>query len=295
MTTPVLAVSVKGRGRHYPYMPQDTSGWTLNRWGSVNPEDVPDGVAMYPSVTNILSVYSDGGDGLLYWAGEQAVRAMYRDGFPADVDRAVELHRGAFRKARQDRADAGTRAHTLAEVLASDLPLPTHISVEDEQYADAFMRFWTDVEPEPLYTEGTVYSYDWAGTADLIAMVDGMVTVIDYKTRGKPEPKPRVYDKTRLQLAGLAAGHSVAVQDERGWRLDPMQPADHGMAVILYPDGTYHAETVDDLGRWEAGFEGAWALWRAVKGTPAPAEGGAAGAGARAEGSSADSNDRGSA
>jgi hypothetical protein len=163
VTTPALAVSIRSRGRCYPWLPSDPSGWARNRWGSVDPENIPDGVTMVPSVTNVLSVYSDGGDGLLYWAAEQSIRAMYRDGFPETADRAVELHKGAFRKARQDRADAGTRAHTLAEVLTSDLPLPSSISEEDEQFADAFMAFWAEWEPEPVHTEATVYGETYAG------------------------------------------------------------------------------------------------------------------------------------
>jgi hypothetical protein len=292
VTSPALSVGVRGMGRMYPWLPQDPSGWVRNRWGSVNADDIPDGVTMFPSVTNVLSVYSDGGDGLLYWAGEQAVRAMYRDGFPADVDRAVELHRGAFRQARDKRAEAGTRAHTLAEVLTSDLPLPSGISEEDERYADAFMQFWAERQPEPIYTEATVYGDGYAGTADLIAQLDEHLTVIDYKTRGKPESKPRVYDKTRMQLAGLASAMEVAVPTDDGWIVEPLGVS-HAMAVILYPDGTYHAEQVDDLWRWQGAFNAAVDLWRFTKGTSAPPEGGAGVQTARAKRSSAGTDDRG--
>jgi hypothetical protein len=271
MTSAALAVPIVRQGRMYPWFPQDPSGWKRNRWGSVNHDDIPDGVTMLPSVTNVLSVYSDGGDGLLYWAGEQAIRSMYRDGFPADADRAVELHRGAFRQARDKRADAGTRAHTLAEVLTSDLPLPSTISDEDEQFADAFMAFWSEFQPEPVYTEATVYAEAWAGTADLIAHVDNTLTVIDYKTRGKPEKTPKVYDKTRLQLAGLASASFVAELHDGLWEVVALPLIRQTMAVILYPDGTFHAEVQTGLSRWMAGFEGAHALWMASKGTPSPA------------------------
>jgi hypothetical protein len=292
VTSPVLSVNVRGKGRMYPWLPQDPSGWPRNRWGSVNPDDVPDMVTMYPSVTNVLSVYSDGGDGLLYWAGEQAIRAMYADGFPADVDRAVELHRGAFRKARDQRAEAGTRAHTLAEALASDLPLPATISDEDERFADAFMAFWTEVEPEPLHTEVTLYGDGYAGTADMVAMIGDRITVVDYKTRGKPESKARVYDKTRMQLCALATTLDMAVATDDGWHTDYVQPME-AMAVILYPDGTFHAEAVEDIYRWKGAFDAAVDMWRWTKGTPAPSEGGAEGTGGASERSSAARNGRG--
>jgi hypothetical protein len=294
MTTPALSVSIVKQGRMYPWLPQDPSGWTRNRWGSVDPANVPDGVTMYPSVTNVLSGFSDGGDGLLYWAGEQAIRAMYRDGFPAEVDRAVELHRGAFREARDKRAEAGTRAHTLAEALASDLPLPSGISEEDEQYADAFMRFWTDFDPQPHLVEMTVYGDGYAGTADMVARLKGGddFVVVDYKTRGKPETKPKVYDKTRMQLAALATSLDVAIPTLDGWHVEPTEPM-RAMAVILYPDGTYHAEELENVWRWKGAFDGLLDVWRFTKGTPAPPEGGAGAQAARAEGSSASMQDRG--
>jgi hypothetical protein len=293
MTSPALSVGVRGRGRMYPWLPCDPSGWPRNRWGSVDLSDIPPHVTMVPSVTNVLNVYSDGGDGLLYWAGEQAVRSMYADGFPAEVDRAVELHRGAFRKARDKRADAGTRAHTLAEALASDLPLPAGISEEDEQFADAFMAFWSQFEPEPVHTEVTMYGDGYAGTADLVAMIGDRPTVVDYKTRGKPEKSPKVYDKTRMQLAALANALDMAVPTADGWHTQFTDDGMQAMAVILYPDGTFHAETVEDQYRWFGAFNAAVDLWRFTKGTPAPPEGGAGVQAARDNVSSADANDRG--
>ena len=276
MTTPALSVGIRKRGRHYPYPPVDPSGWTRNQWGSVDPDSIPDGVEVRPSITNILSVCGMG-DGLLFWSGEHAIRAMYRDGFPEDVERAVELHKGAFRDVRDERAEAGTRAHTIAQALTDDLPLPADLSGEDEAFADAFMAFWAEHDPKPIYTEATVYGDLFAaGTGDLFTWIDGRVVALDYKTRGERDDKKlrrygALYDKNRMQLAALARATEVAVPDGAGWTLEPAPEVEVGLGVVLFPDGTFVTEELDDveLDRWYRGFVGAHMLWQATKGVPA--------------------------
>lgn len=274
MTEPALSFKMAKRGRHYPYPPQDHSAWPRNRWGSVAPEDIPAEVMAFPSVTNILRVV-DKGDVLLWWAAEMAIRAMYRDGVPQDVERAVALHRGAFRERRDERAESGTRAHTLAEVLTRDLALPSSISEEDEAYADAFMAFWGDFAPEPLEVEATVYGSGYAGTADLIAKVEHnfsrVSAVVDYKTRAKRDHDKIakygvLYESTKLQLAALAHAPYVASRGQDGWELLPAPPIDTAFGVVLFPDGSYVAEEVPELGRWYDAFRGALQLWKGVKG-----------------------------
>lgn len=262
MTSPSLAFGVAKRGRHYPWPAVDPSGWPRNRWGQVEPDDIPEGVEIFPSVTNVLSVFSDGGDGLLYWSAEEALRSLYGSGvIPTDVDEAVESHRAAFRARREERADEGTRAHTLAQALADDVPLPSSISEVDEQYADAFMAFWSEYEPTPLATEITLYGDGYAGTADLICEIGGSVVVVDYKTKGKKGKGSSVYDKTMLQISALASAEHDA--EGRVWSVDD------GLAVVLFPDGTFEARMIGGeriRDRWFPGFQGCLLTWQAVKG-----------------------------
>lgn len=274
MTQPALAFGVAKRGRHYPYPPVSHDDWPRTRWGTVEPADIP--VDALPSVTNVLSVMGKG-DGLLYWASEAAIRAMYRDGFPQTVDRAVELHKGAFKNARDNRADAGTRAHSIAERLTSDVALPSSISDEDEAYADAFMAWWHDHTPEPLEIEATLYGDGYAGTADLIASVSHnfsrQVMTVDYKTRGERDEKKLarygpIYDGTRMQLSALAVCEQVASLSSDGWTLLPAPKSEAAMGVVLFPDGTYATEVLErpDLERWYSAFRGALRAWHGVKG-----------------------------
>lgn len=273
MTSPKLAFPLRGRGRHYPYPPQDPSGWPRNQWGSVNPDDVP--VEAVPSVTNVLSVCDK--PGLKGWAAEQALRSLYESGhIPLDVERAIQSHKWAFNDVSERRADAGTRAHTLAERLTQDLPLPSSISEEDEAYADAFLKFWSDTNPEPLEVEVTMYGDGYAGTADLIANLTVNFSrgprVVDYKTRGvRPDPKKKaryglLYDENRMQLAALAHCPQVALEGSEGWELLPAPQLEGAVGVALYPDGTYDLEEVADLDRWYQGFRGALKLWKGLRG-----------------------------
>lgn len=275
MTQPALSFGLRKRGRHYPMPPCDVSGWPRNQWGSVDPDKVPEGVEPLPSVTNILSVCDK--PALKGWAAEQAILSLYDSGaIPLDVDTALQVHKYAFSRTAKRRADVGTKAHTIAEALTSDLPLPSHLSDEDAAYADAFLAWWSDHEVIPLHTEATVYGGFYAGTGDLIAEVDGPVTVVDYKTRGERDDEKLkrygvLYDENRMQLAALATASRVAVEHGQGWALDLAPTAVQAMGVVLFPDGTYATEVLDGeaLRHWFDGFRGAASLWGALKGVAA--------------------------
>lgn len=271
MTSPVLAFPLRRKGRHYTFPPVDPSDWPRNQWDSVNPEDVK-GAAL-PSVTNILSVIDK--PALMYWAAEQALRELYEAGFPKDVEDAVKAHKAACNRVAGKRADAGTRAHTLAERLTSDLPLPSSISDEDEAYADAFMSFWSDYSPEPIGVETTLYGDGYAGTADLIAKLQVNfaveVSVVDYKTRGERDEKKLakyglLYDENRMQLAALARCTHIAVLEDGGWKLAPAPEITAAVGIVFFPDGSYEVEVVEDLDRCYNAFRGALALWHGIKG-----------------------------
>lgn len=274
MTTPSLAFQIRGRGRHYPWPPCDTSSWPRNRWGSVNPEDIPAEITPLPSVTNVLSVM-DKGPGLMYWAAEQAIRDAYEGGRGPTPDEAVDRYKGAFRKTRDERAEAGTRAHTIAERLADDLSLPADLSEEDEAYADAYLAFWSDHDPTGWETEVTVFSppYAYAGTADLFCVIDGKRVCVDYKTRGSRPEQWKIdkygllYDSNRAQLAALSQAALWAESPGvEGSGVVGAPLVREAMGVVLFPDGTYETETVEDLDRWFEVFLGCVRVWNALKG-----------------------------
>jgi hypothetical protein len=271
MTTPVLSVGLRGRGRHYPFPPADPGQWPKNRWGSLDPESLPEGHEFLPSVTNVLSVIDK--PALKYWAAEMAIREMHGNSY-RDVEAAIRAHKNACDRASKKRADSGTRAHTLADRLTQDLELPSSISDEDEAYADAFLAFWSDHNPVPRAVEATLYGDGYAGTADLIAEVEfnfgSGLAVIDYKTRGVRDDEKIarygvLYDENRLQLAALACTTSLATPHEDGWFLQNHDGLPRAAGVVLFPDGTYKIEEVDQLDRRYAAFRGALELWKGTK------------------------------
>ena len=277
MTSPKLAFPLRGRGRCYPWPPQDVSNLPLNQWKSVNPENLPDGLTPLPSVTNVLSIVDK--PALKGWAAEQAIRALYDSGiFPDTADKAVEAHKYAFNRVSKERADAGTRAHTIAERLTQDLPLPADISEEDEAFADAYLRFWADWSPEPLHVEATVLNPDvgYGGTGDLFAVIDGKVAVLDWKTRGAiPDEKKRkkfglLYDETKMQLAALAHAPYLARQSPDGWSCVDTPDCIEAWGVVLYPNGEYDYEVLSlpSMEDWFDCFQGVLRAWRVLKGAP---------------------------
>lgn len=279
MTHPALAFGIRGKGRHYPWPVRDISDLPRNQWGSVNPEDIPSDLHPLPSVTNTLNVLSK--PALKGWAAEQALRSLYQsDAIPTDVEAAIQQHKYAYNRTATERADAGTRAHTIAERLTDDLPLPAELSEEDEAYADAFLNFWTDHDPHPQYVEATVYNPEvgYAGTGDLIAVTNERPVLIDYKTRGE-RPSERklkkwglLYDENRAQLAALAMAPLVAIRDDDGgWRTIESPPIREAWGVVLLPDGGYLTESLDldDLSRWFGVFCGALQAWRGLNGEAA--------------------------
>lgn len=271
MTTPALSVGLRGRGRHYPFPPADPGQWPKNRWGSLDPESLPDGYEFYPSVTNVLGVLDK--PALKYWAAEMAIREMHGNSY-RDVEAAVRAHKNACDRASKKRADSGTRAHTLADRLTQDLELPSSISDEDAAYADAFLAFWSDYNPEPRAVEATLYGDGYAGTADLIAYMtlnfSESIVVVDYKTRGERDDEKIarygvLYDENRLQLAALARTTHLASEGEAGWYLQEHGGIPRAAGVVLFPDGTYRIEEVTELDRRHDTFLGALQLWRGLK------------------------------
>lgn len=133
-------------------------------------------------------------------------------------------------------AQRGTEVHAAAETYANygfeD------ISDENRPYFDAFLQWWRDSHPEPVGTELKVFHrlLRYGGTVDLLAWIDGKLTLCDYKTTYK------VSDMTcGVQLEAYAqalASHGVAVEDKR--------------IIKLGKDGRYEQRTYEtpDPTRW---------------------------------------------
>jgi hypothetical protein len=188
---------------------------------------------LYPSVTHILTAINK--PAIVPWAAKvereavsEAATALYGElsaggqPYPPSWFAAalaaklgtVKAHQRTLAKA----GDIGHEAHQAIEWLlrtalgAEAGPKPV-ISAPAMIAVQAFKAWALRVSLKPILIERIVYSkqHRYAGTLDLLARVDGVLTMIDFKT-GKA-----VYDESFLQAAAYAAA-----LEEMGYR-EPSQ------------------------------------------------------------------------
>jgi hypothetical protein len=205
--------------------PQKRENRSGSRWYKIEDKE-------YPSVTTILSVI--GKPALIAWSGKverelvtAASMSLYRDlhGTPKLSDIAyltsLQTRLGLERAHVKELAKAGeigTQAHSLIEwnlragMMESAGPSPR---IGDKAMW-AFMA-WEDwkksVNLKPIFIEQTVWStqYGYAGTMDLFAEVNGVPTVIDWKT-GKAIYPEAYLQNAAYRVALREMGHGDAVQ-----------------------------------------------------------------------------------
>lgn len=186
----------------------------------------------YPSVTTILGVI--GKPALVNWAAKverelvsEVSADLYTDaaGTPAMSRTAwlttLQARLGkekAHKKELAKAAEIGSQVHALVEwTLKGELCHkvgPSPMISDKAQWAFMAWEDWRKrVDLKPIFVEQTVWSTEWgyAGTLDLLAEVEGKLTVLDWKT-GKA-----VYAEDHLQNAAYRhaireMGHGDPVQ-----------------------------------------------------------------------------------
>jgi|SRR5580658_8172159 hypothetical protein len=176
--------------------------------------NVPD-VGMLPSVTTILS--SIGKPALVNWAAKverEMVVAVSTDLYmeprkekltPSQWALTLNNRLGTTKASQKEltrAGDIGTEVHNLVEwTIRTELMQKVGPSPKIRDAAQWAFMAWEDwkksVHLKPIAVEQVVYSrkYGYAGTLDLLAEVNGVLTVIDWKT-GKA-----VYSEAHLQNA----------------------------------------------------------------------------------------------
>lgn len=186
----------------------------------------------YPSVTTILTVISK--PALVNWAArverEMVIDAaadlyvdcplekkMERPTFISTLNMRIGKAKAA-QKELTKAAEIGSQAHALIEwTLLSEVvsaPGPQPKISEKAALAFAAWQKWRDtVKLKPILVEQTIWSKEfcYAGTMDLLAEMDGKLTVVDWKT-GKA-----IYPESFLQNAAYRhalreMGHGNPVQ-----------------------------------------------------------------------------------
>lgn len=134
----------------------------------------------------------------------------------------------AVERALNDAADAGSWLHSyLEEYLNGGFP-EDPVREDHYQMVEAFHKWEADHDIEVISTERTVYGDKYAGTADLFAKIDGVVTLADFKT------SRQVHDTHKAQLGAIGAAITSAREVPQGtegaveYKLQPKVSEEHG-------------------------------------------------------------------
>ncbi len=163
-----------------------------------------------PSVTTICGLLDK--PALVHWAANQAcdyileqlgnVDERIRRGelSGAIVGDIVERARKEFRRVSRRAMDVGSKVHAAIEyyIVHGEEPI-----IREDPVLAGFLAFleWSESSKmEVIQTEYTVYADRYAGTCDLICMLDGRKYLIDFKTSKIADDAP-AYPEHRYQVA----------------------------------------------------------------------------------------------
>jgi hypothetical protein len=234
MTTPKLAESVRGRGRHYRHPELDE---------------------LLPSVTNIISILDK--PALPRWAAklvaEQA--AAMKTSLPnLEDEEIITILKGAPWRSSTRAADRGTDIHEWLEMRLLDFPDEMIPELEGEAVAfRAGAQAWLDSMDgmEPLHTEVTLFADRYAGTVDAIILHNDQRWMIDFKT------SKAVYPEAALQLAALNMCDLAMIEDKP----EDFEPCERLAVVRIGKDGKFEMKEVFDEGAHQDAFIAALDLW----------------------------------
>lgn len=265
MTSPALAVDGQKLGRLYrqPDSPLpdrvvlDENGQPSLRTRQAI-EEVRAG-RLVPSITNVIGTLNQ--PHLLPWTAKMVANEAVRIAkeWPQRLTdapaAAVTWLKETADRDRDAAADKGSTVHQACEDLARGLPCPP-LEPEMVPYVDAWKAWLDRWQPEFLHLEATVFgdanALRYAGTADFIARINGLVTVGDYKTT-----RAGLHREVSLQLSAVAHARTLTPDNET---VIEMPAAEAGVAVHLSPDGYQCAPVVLDDQVWDTfcGLRMAW-------------------------------------
>ena len=209
---------------------------------------------LVPGVTTVLSVLAR--PALVNWAAGQAaeyIQDNLRPGAPLDEVEIEELAKGArwaHRRTKDRAATVGTVVHSWIEKYVerrivrrrSLQPLPQN--PQARAGVEAFLSWVDEHDVHFRLSEQRLYSrrYRYAGTADIVAEVDGALTLIDIKT------SKGVYPEYELQLA--AYWQALA---EEGWFQGAFEQA--VVVKVGKEDGEFNVVPMFDAEGFERSFQ----------------------------------------
>ena len=147
-----------------------------------------------------------------------------------------DVYSGVSKAVLNNAGDRGTVIHSAIETWIRSR-FDTIVSEEHHPYFEAFVKWFETKKVEPLATELPIYHkiLRYAGTIDLVAEINGLVTLVDYKTASSILEKPYSLQVEAYRQA--LKSHGVEI--------------DRKMVLHLKSDGTYtEVEMPDKPDTW---------------------------------------------
>ena len=162
-----------------------------------------------PGVTTVIDVLSK--PALPRWAAkETATFAVENRNAWAQLDdaAAIDLLKGALWRLSGSAMSKGTEVHSLAEKLLMNQQVD-FIPPEIQNSVRGVAQIIEWLKPEVLHMEASVWNMTkgYAGTADVIAKIDGEIWLLDWKT------SKDVYPDMGLQLAAYSNAEVIIKPD----------------------------------------------------------------------------------
>ena len=136
------------------------------------------------SVTNKVCEYND--ELHQYFVGGVEKPSVTEIASPISFERLSALDANLLNRARE----RGSRCHEIFEeyLIFGELDA-LHIENEYFPYVQQFVLWAKAYRPKVLYTEKLLFSDEFCGRADLICIIDGKVTLVDYKVTSAVDKK----------------------------------------------------------------------------------------------------------
>jgi hypothetical protein len=229
-----------------------------------------EGVGKFPSVTTILGVL--GKPALIGWAKKQvalAIQPILKDLYDQkisptdlDVDAIIKMAKQKPQKIMEEAGDIGTQVHRWLEVIVKEkigtpqleweaLEKKVEVTTDErvKKCVSAFFKWANKHHFDPLESELMVYSkrFEYAGTFDAIGYVDGILTLIDFKS------SKAFYPEMGIQLAA----YRHAYQEMTNKKIPALLVLRLGKE-----DGEFEAVTIKRPANALVAFKSAITLWK---------------------------------
>ena len=139
---------------------------------------------LLPSVTTIIGEYSNK-DALIQWAANSSVEYI-KEHWEEMQGMGIGCHLNAarfhYRALSKEALDIGSEFHAIAERIYKEKVIYESDNEKVRNCVDAFENWILDNDVMMIATERSVYGDGWAGTLDLECMLNGVHTIVDYKT-----------------------------------------------------------------------------------------------------------------